>query len=172
MRKYLQINLTDSSVETKKLDGEAIARGGRYLIAKTLLEDGVADVDPLTPENPLIFSAGPFAGTNFSNANRLSVGCKSPLTGGIKEANTGGTFAFALGQLEVAGFTLHGAASDWVVIRILKDGPVTFEPAGDIVGKGNFDAARALHERFGDKVSIALCSPVGEWQGNALGQVA
>ena len=169
MRKYLQINLTDRSVETKKLDGEAIARGGRYLIAKTLLEDGVANTNPLSPENPLIFSAGPFAGTNFSNANRLSVGCKSPLTGGIKEANTGGTFAFALGQLEVAGFTLHGAASDWVVIRILKDGPVTFEPAGDIVGKGNFDAARALHERFGDKVSIALCGPVGEWLGLVAG---
>ena len=55
MRKYLQINLTDRSVETKKLDGEAIARGGRYLIAKTLLEDGVANTDPLSPENPLIF---------------------------------------------------------------------------------------------------------------------
>ena len=169
MRKYLQINLTDRSVDTEKLDGETIARGGRYLIAKTLLEDGVANTDPLSPENPLIFSAGPFAGTNFSNANRLSVGCKSPLTGGIKEANTGGTFAFALGQLEVAGFTLHGAASDWIVIRILKDGPVTFEPAGDIVGKGNFDAARALHERFGDKVSIALCGPVGEWLGLVAG---
>ena len=71
----------------------------------------MAKVDPLSPDNPLIFSAGPFAGTNFSNANRLSVGCKSPLTGGIKEANSGGTFGFALGQLEIAGFTLYGASA-------------------------------------------------------------
>src|ERR1035437_2758752 len=83
MRKYLHINLADRSVRTEELHGEAIVRAGRYLIAKTLLESGIAKVDPLSPENPLIFSAGPFAGTNFSNANRLSVGCKSPLTGGI-----------------------------------------------------------------------------------------
>ncbi|MDP2708408.1 MAG: aldehyde ferredoxin oxidoreductase N-terminal domain-containing protein, partial [Burkholderiales bacterium] len=102
MRKYLHINLRDRSVETEELHGEAIVRAGRNYIAKALLKLGVATVDPLSPENPLIFSAGPFAGTNFSNANRLSVGCKSPLTGGIKEANAGGTFGFALGQLECA----------------------------------------------------------------------
>ncbi len=65
-------------------------RAGRRHIAKTLLERGVATLDPLSPENLWIISAGPFAGTNFSNANRLSVGCKSPLTGGVKESNAGG----------------------------------------------------------------------------------
>jgi aldehyde:ferredoxin oxidoreductase len=74
------------------------------LIAKTLVEGKVATVDPLGPDNPLIFSAGPFAGTTFSNANRTSVGCKSPLTGGIKEANSGGTFAYGLGRLEIGDF--------------------------------------------------------------------
>ncbi|MDP6176141.1 MAG: aldehyde ferredoxin oxidoreductase N-terminal domain-containing protein, partial [Rhodospirillales bacterium] len=121
MRKFLHINLADRSVETEELEGEAVIRAGRYLIAKTLLDRGLATVDPMSPDNPLIFSAGPFAGSNFSNANRLSVGCKSPLTGGIKESNSGGTFAFALGQLEIAGLTLYGAASEWVVIRITKD---------------------------------------------------
>ncbi len=81
MRKYLHIDINDSSIKMDELDGEDVIRAGRWRIAKTLLELGVANVDPLSPENPLIFSAGPFAGTNFSNANRLSVGCKSPLTG-------------------------------------------------------------------------------------------
>jgi aldehyde:ferredoxin oxidoreductase len=90
MRKYLHINLKDRSIRIEELNGEAVIRVGRHFIAKTLLQLGVAKVDPLSPENPLIFSAGPFAGTNFSNANRISVGCKSPLTGGIKEANSGG----------------------------------------------------------------------------------
>src|SRR5665647_885768 len=107
MRSYLHINLARRAVDTVELHGEDIARAGRYLVAKTLLECGAAKVDPLSPGNPLIFSAGPFAGSNFSNANRLSVGCKSPLTGGIKEANSGGTFGFALGQLETAGLTLY-----------------------------------------------------------------
>jgi aldehyde:ferredoxin oxidoreductase len=169
MRKYLHINLSDRTIETEDMSGEVLARAGRHYIVKTLLEAGVAKVDPLAPENPLIFSAGPFAGTNFSNANRLSVGCKSPLTGGIKEANAGGTFAFALGQLEMAGLTLYGASDEWVVIRIPKEGEITFESAEPYLGKNNFEAAELLHEKYGDKVSIALCGPVGEYQGLMAG---
>ena len=112
MRKYLHIRLNDLTVDEQQLEGEAIIRCGRNLIAKTLLNHGAATVDPLSGDNPLIFSAGPFAGTNFSNANRTSVGCKSPLTGGIKESNAGGTFSLALGQLHLSGLTLYGASDD------------------------------------------------------------
>jgi len=169
MRKYLHINLGDRSVRTEELQGEAVVRAGRHFIAKTLLELGVAGVDPLSPDNPLIFSAGPFAGTNFSNANRLSVGCKSPLTGGIKEANSGGTFAFALGQLEMAGFTLYGVSQEWVVIRVTKDGGITYETADPYMGKGTNEAAALLFEKYGKKISIALCGPVGEYLGLTAG---
>ena len=169
MRKFLHIDLDERSVRTEELHGEAIVRAGRHFIAKTLLANAIAEVDPLSPGNPLIFSAGPFAGSNFSNANRLSVGCKSPLTGGIKEANSGGTFAFALGQLETAGFTLYGAAADWVVIRITKEGAVTYESAAAYLGKGNDQAAQMLFDKYGKKVSIALCGPVGEYLGLTAG---
>ena len=169
MRKYLHINLDDRSIETEQMEGEACIRVGRHFIAKTLLEQGVAKVDPLSPENPLIFSAGPLSGTNFSNANRTSVGCKSPLTGGIKESNAGGTFSFALGQLEISGLTLHGASAEWVVIRIAKDGDITFEDATPYLGKGNIEAAALLFEKYGDKVSLGICGPVGEYQGLIAG---
>jgi aldehyde:ferredoxin oxidoreductase len=169
MRKYLHINLAKRSVDTEELEGEAIVRVGRHFIAKTLLESGAAGVDPLSPDNPLIFSAGPFAGTNFSNANRISIGCKSPLTGGVKEANAGGTFAFALGQLEIAGFTLYGASDDWAVIYIPKEGPIRFESAEPYLGKGNFEAAELLFAKYGEKVSLAICGPVGEYQGLMAG---
>ena len=169
MRRYLEIDLAKQEIQTKQLQGKEIAICGRYFIAKTLLEQGVAKVDPLGPDNPLIFSAGPFAGTNFSNANRLSVGCKSPLTGGIKEANSGGTFAFAMGQLEIAGFTLNGVSDEWVIIHIPQEGDVRFVDAGPYMGMGNFETAKKLHEAFGDKVSIGLCGPVGEYQGLLAG---
>ena len=165
MRRYLTIDLKTRSVTSKELHGEEIVRAGRYLIAKTLLERGVATVDPLSPESPLMFSAGPFAGSNFSNANRLSVGCKSPLTGGIKESNAGGTFAFALGQLEIAGFTLEGASDDWIVIRIPKEGAITFESAQPYLRKGNMEVAEMLFAKYGEKVSLGICSPVGEYGG-------
>ena len=132
MRTYCHIDLSDLSVKKQELHGEEIVRAGRYWIAKTLVEQNVAKVDPLSKDNPLIFSAGPFAGSNFSNANRLSVGCKSPLTGGIKEANSGGTFAFALGQLELAGLTLYNCSDEWIVIRITKDGKITFDSAEEL----------------------------------------
>ncbi len=169
MRKYLNINLADQHVQTKELVGEEIALTGRYHIAKSLFEANVATVDPLSDKNPLIFSAGPFAGTNMSNANRLSVGCKSPLTGGIKESNAGGNFALAMGHLAISGFTLHGASPDWTVIRITKEGDISFETAEPFMGLGNIEAARLLYEKYGEKISIALCGPVGEYQGLLAG---
>ena len=94
MRKFIEIDLHHHKTFERQLSGRELAEAGRYLIARMLVERDIAGIDPLAPENPLIFSVGPFAGTNFSNANRLSVGCKSPLTGGVKEANSGGTFGF------------------------------------------------------------------------------
>ena len=165
MRKNINIDLAEQKATKEEIDGEDVIVVGRHLIAKTLLERGVAQVDALSPENPLIFSAGPFAGSNFSNANRLSIGCKSPLTGGIKEANSGGTFAFAMGQLEISGITLNGASKDWVVIYITKDGDINYEDASPYLGKGNFEATGMLFEKYGDKVSIGICGPVGEYGG-------
>src|SRR5881396_4079442 len=129
MRTYYDIQLTDRTIAKRPLEGEAIVKAGRYLIAKTLLDLGAAGVDPLSPANPLIFSAGPFAGTSFANANRTSVGCKSPLTGGIKEANGGGTFGYGMGQLRIAGFTLLDASPEWVVLHFKKDGTLAFDDA-------------------------------------------
>jgi aldehyde:ferredoxin oxidoreductase len=169
MRAYYDIDLSTCSIETRNLHGRDIVFAGRYLIARTLVERGLAGVDPLSPANPLIFSAGPFAGTTFSNANRTSVGCKSPLTGGIKEANGGGTFSYGLGQLRIAGFTLTGASPDWVVLHFRKDGTIDFDDASAYLGKGNFAAADMLYTRYGRKVAIALCGPVGEYQGLLAG---
>ncbi len=169
MRKYLHIDLGERSVEVEEMQGEAAVRIGRHYIVKTLLERGTATVDPLSPDNPLIFSAGPFAGSSFSNANRLSVGCKSPLTGGIKESNSGGTFAFALGQSQMAGFTLYGASEDWVVIRITKEGAISYDDATPYLGKGNIEAARLLFETYGKKIALGICGPVGEYLGLSAG---
>ena len=169
MREYLKINLNDKKIERETFAGERLARAGRYFIAEQLVATGAAKADPLGPDNPLIFSAGPFAGSNFSNANRTSVGCKSPLTGGIKESNAGGSFGLALGQLSIAGFTLNGSSEEWTVIHIKKDSKVEWHGAEDLMGKGNFEAAKLLHEKFGEKVSLAICGPVGEYGGLLAG---
>src|SRR5947199_5989041 len=154
MRTYYDIQLGDRTVTRREVAGEDLVKVGRNHIARTLLELGAATVDPLSPANPLIFSAGPFAGSSFSNANRTSVGCKSPLTGGIKEANGGGTFGYGMGQLRIAGFTLHGASPDWVVLHFKKDGSIDFDDAAPYLGKGNFEVQDDLHKKYGKKVTI------------------
>ena len=169
MRKYHHIHLDKQTVDTEDWDGEALVKAGRYLIAKTLVETEVANVDPLSTDNPLIFSAGPLAGTTFSNANRLSVGCKSPLTGGIKEANAGGTLAYAMGRIETAGFTLHGQSENWVILHFDKQGQLTFADATPYLGKVNTEATNLLYEKYGKKIAFALCGPVGEYMGLMAG---
>src|SRR5438128_1961644 len=169
MRAYYDIHLHDRAIAKRELDGAAIGKAGRYRIARTLLDLGSPTVEPLAPRNPLSFSAGPFAGSSFSNANRTSVGCKSPLTGGVKEANGGGSFSYGLGQLKIAGFTLHEASPEWTVIHFRKDGSIDFDDAAPYLGKGNFEAQAMLHARYGKKVTIGLCGPVGEYQGLLAG---
>ncbi len=168
MREFLEIDLAGRQVVARTVAGEELARAGRYLIARMLNDEGVAGADPLGPDNPLIFSAGPFAGTNLSNANRISVGCRSPLTGGIKEANSGGTFATAMGQAQIAGMVLRGQAPGWVVLHVSAGG-VRFDDGAPYMGKGVFDTAAALHAAYGQSASLALIGPVAEYGGLMAG---
>ena len=64
--------------------------GGRGLLARILLDEVEATCDPLGPGNKLIFAPGLLVGHMLSSTDRISVGGKSPLTGGVKEANAGG----------------------------------------------------------------------------------
>lgn len=169
MRRHHEIDLQTQAVSTTELNGEEIVRAGRWLIANTLLARGTANADPLSADNPLIISAGPFAGSNFSNANRVSIGCRSPLTGGIKEANGGGTLAFAMGQQEIATITLNNASDQWVIVHFGLDGEISFDSAEAFMGMGTFETAEKLHEKYGKKVSLAICGPVGEYQGLLAG---
>lgn len=164
-RYFLTVDLETREVRKEEVFGEELAKGGRYRTGKTLMDLRAYEKDPLSPENPLVFAVGPLAGTSFSNANRTSVGTRSPLTLGIKEANGGGTFGYALAQLGVATLLLLGASRDWVVLHLKADGGVDFLPADFLLGLGNFEAARRLFECFGRRIAFALIGPVGEYLG-------
>src|SRR2546428_10177105 len=78
MRTYYDIHFGDRTITRRELAGEELVKVGRNHIARTLLELGAATVDPLSPANPLIFSAGPFAGPSFSHAHPPSRGRQNP----------------------------------------------------------------------------------------------
>jgi len=167
MPRWLEVHLPDRRVLEHPWPKEEVWRAGRYRTVRTLLDLGAARVDPLGEENPLVFVAGPLAGTTFSNANRLSVGAKSPLTGGVKESNSGGTLAFAMGQWGIAGFTLFGRAPDWVVLVIGEQG-VRFLDGREFLGQGTYATVAELRRRF-PKAAVAAIGPVGEYQGLLAG---
>ncbi len=170
MERYiLEIDLARSWVERRPLPMEEAAKGGRYRTGRVLMDLEAYRFPPLSPDNPLVFAPGPLAGTAFSNANRTSVGTRSPLTGGIKEANGGGTFGYALGQLGVAALLLKGQAPDWTLIHLKATGEVAFLPARDLLGLGNFEAAGRLFAAFGRRIAFALLGPVGEYGGMLAG---
>src|SRR2546422_2914296 len=105
MRTYYDIQLGDRTVAKRELSGESLVKAGRNHIVRTLLELGAATVEPLSPANPLIFSAGPLAGSSVSHANPTSGRCKNPLPGGGQEANGGGPFRLGMGPPTNRGLT-------------------------------------------------------------------
>ena len=99
--KILRVNMNMLQVRWEPVPETYERLGGRALIAKLLLEEIPATCDALGSHNKLIFSPGLLGGAGVTTAGRLSVGAKSPLTGGTKEANAGGTAGDALGKLGI-----------------------------------------------------------------------
>ena len=104
--------------------------GGRGLIARILLDEVPATCDPLGRQNKLIFAPGLLVGHMLSSCDRISVGGKSPLTGGVKESNAGGTTGLVLAGLGLKALIIEGQAQgmDWQILHISSSG-VRFESA-------------------------------------------
>ncbi len=144
--------------------------GGRGLLAKILLEEVPPTCHPLGPSNKLIFAPGLLVGHMLSSCDRISIGAKSPLTGGIKEANAGGTTGLHMAKLGMKVLIVEGQPIDnslWV-LHLSKQG-ARFDLADDLAGLGVYAAAQSLLERYGDKVALALIGPGGEMRMSAAG---
>ena len=137
--------------------------GGRGLIARILVDEVPPTCYPLGSMNKLIFAPGLLVGHMLSSCDRISVGAKSPLTGGIKESNAGGRTGLQLTYLNIKALILEDKPDDtgWSILHLNGDG-ARFEPADDLVGKGVYETAQILHQRFGPKVAMALIGPGGE----------
>ena len=108
--------------------------GGEGFVAYYLLKELKQNIDPLSPENLLIFAAGPLTGSTLSGSSRNSVGAKSPLTGGFGESEVGGFWAAELKKAGYDAIIIIGKAKDPVYLYVY-DGQVEFRDAGKIWGK-------------------------------------
>jgi aldehyde:ferredoxin oxidoreductase len=144
--------------------------GGRGLLARIMLDVVTPTCDPLGPNNILVFAPGLLVGHRLSSLDRISIGGKSPLTGGIKEANAGGRTGYHLTQLGIKALILEDrpVVGEWQVIHLSQAG-VRFDDAQGILGKGVYESAANLTEAYGDDVAIALIGPGGELKLRAAG---
>ena len=144
--------------------------GGRGLLAKIMLDEVLPTCDPMGPNNKLVFAPGLLVGHRLSSLDRISIGGKSPLTGGIKEANAGGRTGYHLTELGIKALIIEGKpeGDDWKIIHLSKEG-VRFDDVDGIVGAGVYQAAEKLTERYGEEVAIALIGLGGEMKLRAAG---
>ncbi len=162
MPKLVRVNMTSRQVTEQPTPKDLIHLGGRALTSAIVSSEVPADCDPLGPNNKLIFAPGILGGLTVSSFGRISVGTKSPLTGGIKEANAGGTTGSYLGRLGVKALVLEGAPdSGLYVIHMSKDG-VTVHEAPELKMMGTYECAKVLDEKFGKKTAKAIIGPAGE----------
>ena len=108
MNQYCRIHMGRLECVSAPIPAEFLKLGGRGFCSTLIAKEVRPTCHPLGAENKLVISPGILAGTTSPCSQRVSVGAKSPLTGGIKEANAGGTFGQKMGRLGLAAIVLEG----------------------------------------------------------------
>jgi aldehyde:ferredoxin oxidoreductase len=146
--------------------------GGRALIAKILLAEVPPQCESLGPNNKLIFAPGLLGGTSLSSSGRLSIGGKSPLTGGIKEANCGGNGGSDLARLGVKALVVEGQPADGKLYQLyISSTGVELLPADEWRGLGTYATAEKAQERWGADCTVISIGQAGEFLMGAAGVV-
>lgn len=163
MDHILRLDVSRQEMRKEKVKKEDRLIGGRGLSSVILNRETDPLSHPLGSGNRLVLAPGLLAGTMAPSFGRISVGAKSPLTTGIKEANAGGTAAQKLDRLGIKALVVEGKpeGDSFSIVRIAQDG-CEFLPADDLAGKRNYELVTALREHFGEKVGVISIGPCGE----------
>jgi len=163
MSRILRLNMTDRTFGWQDVPAAWAGLGGRALTSRIIREEVPPTCHPLSRANKLVLAPGLLTGTPAANAGRISVGGKSPLTGGIKESNSGGLVSSKLARLGVKAVVVEGKPDDgrWSLVQITRDG-VEFHPAEEYAGLGNYQTMARLWERFGKGVGVVSIGQAGE----------
>jgi len=163
MSKILRVNMTDRTAVYEDIPEKYKLLGGRGLTSNIVSDEVDPTCHPLGPNNKLVFAPGIVTGTSAATSGRVSVGGKSPLTGGIKEANAGSAWPQLVARLGIKAIVVEGSPKefDWWGLHITQDG-ARFFPADDYVGKSLREVFPGLFERFGAKAGIAAIGVAGE----------
>jgi len=165
----LRINLTRQSYEIQMIKDAVLRRslGGKGLATYLLLRHNPPGVDPLSPDNHLIFANGPTAGTATWGSSRHGVFTKSPQTGFYSESYAGGKVADHISSTGFDAIVFHGAADKPIWVEVHEDS-VFFHPADDLWGKSTYETEDYVKAWIKDnrpnegKCGVVTIGPAGE----------
>jgi len=167
MAKYkatmLRVNLATGDIKKSTIPDELTRKylGGRGIGAKILYDEVDPTIDPLSPKNKLIFAAGPLTGTAAPTGGRYEVSCKSPLTGTITGANSGGEWAAYLRRAGVDVIVFENKAKKPVYLQITDD-KYELKSAEKLWGKDTHTTTDMLQKELGKDYRVACIGPAGE----------
>jgi len=161
--KLLRVNMSNLKAAFEELPEKWTVVGGRGLSARILNAEMSPKADPLGEQARFIVAGGPLAGTLAPSCGRISIGGKSPLTLGIKEANAGGTAAQKLDRLGIRAIVVQGAPKEnkLYVLHITKD-KVSIEDSDQYAGLKNYALVEELYKHYDKKASIISIGIAGE----------
>lgn len=163
MNKLLRVDMTTQRVSEEPLSAPYAGIGGRALTSKIVGEEVPPLCHPLGEQNKLVFAPGLLSGTIAPCSGRLSVGGKSPLTGGVKESNAGGTAAQKLARLGIAALIVEGKPPEGTPWKLVIDkNRAELAPAKDLKNSNNYKAVEKLVKKYGEKVSCISIGTAGE----------
>ncbi|MHA1730156.1 MAG: aldehyde ferredoxin oxidoreductase C-terminal domain-containing protein [Promethearchaeota archaeon] len=154
-KKIIRVNMNTLEISYEDYPEEYKNFGGRALTSAIVLKEVPPTCNPLGSHNKLVLAPGILTGTSAPTSGRLSVGAKSLLTGGIKEANVGTNFGQKLGRMQIAAIVVEeiNTGKDYYLLE-LKNGGAKLVNANKWSNMGLFDAYEKLFKEYGEKVSI------------------
>lgn len=167
----VRVNMSRQEITTQELSPGLELVGGRGMTARILNAEVPPAIDPLSRQAKMVIATGPLAGTNASSLGRLSIGAKSPLTHGIKEANVGGPAGQKIDRLGIRAIIIEGAPEEGAVYYLrLSHGDWRLENADELKGMKTRDAAAWLQERVDRNATIMSVGLGGErrWKAAAI----
>ncbi|UMZ74234.1 aldehyde ferredoxin oxidoreductase family protein [Natranaerofaba carboxydovora] len=171
MNRVIRVNMSDLTVKEEELSEKLIYDAGRGLTSKIVCEEVPPKCHPLGDKNKLVFSPGMVTGTKAPCSGRISVGAKSPLTGGIKESNAGTPTSQKIARLGIKAIIIEGMPEDdskFYKLKIDKDSAELLS-ANEIIGKGMEQTNKHLISEYGEYIGIIGVGPAGEMRLSAAG---
>jgi len=163
MKWIIRVNMRNEKIDKYTATKEEKHWGGRLLIAKLLLREVSPTCQPLGRYNKLIFSSGLIADTAITTTGQISIGGKSPLTGGVKESNVGGSAGKKLAKLGIRALVIEDTPKNLSTkVLVLAANKIELINTPELKGKRIDETIDIIRKKFGLNVGIICIGPAGE----------